>query len=301
MLKFNFIKTLTAGVALATAFYPQAWAVIKTGSACSDRCTYYYNTDTYELNIEKKATVSDETEVILSSVNGIIGNGGTLSNVTIGEGIVGMKSFAFSNLRTTVGSTITFPSTFKTDSGGLFGTMFDNIDVSAVSNTTITLSAHNNSEGTYNPNIIMKSDSDITFVVNRGSGVNISAYDTRYEYNIICRGDKDDCKNQVRNGYHGGQTLNDISYYTGLNEDGNWEVWSDEGKAVYADSTLQKLLSKYDFDGTQTGVYKYDGAGNLTAAFENGVSTYKRTSYTPAEAAKAVKKGNNNKVTLTFK
>ena len=61
------------------------------------------------------------------------------------------------------------------------------------------------------------------------------------------------------------------------------------------------LISIKDDDGNLLEENRYDGAGNLTASYKNGVATYRRTSYTPAEAAKAVKKGNNNKVTLTFK
>ena len=63
------------------------------------------------------------------------------------------------------------------------------------------------------------------------------------------------------------------------------------------------LIAEYDKDGNllSSYSYKFDGAGNLTAAYKNGIATYKKTLYTPAEAAAAIRKGNNNKVTLTFK
>ena len=95
--------------------------------------------------------------------------------------------------------------------------------------------------------------------------------------------------------------------YTAKDENNNvlGEYYADGSYRKNQYDTSGNLISsnKYDKDNNilESSVNKYDGAGNLTAAIENGVSTYKRTSYTPAEAAKAIKKGNNNTITLTFK
>ena len=59
---------------------------------------------------------------------------------------------------------------------------------------------------------------------------------------------------------------------------------------------MQKLLSKYDFDGNQTGLYEYDRGGNLVKAIENGVEIYRRRIYTPAEATAAVSGKNTFKL-----
>ena len=62
------------------------------------------------------------------------------------------------------------------------------------------------------------------------------------------------------------------------------------------------VIEEWAADGTSTKyAYFYDEGGNIVTSYKNGVATYKRTSYTPAEAAAAVKKGNHNRVTLTFK
>ena len=308
MTNIKFLKTLTAGFALATAIYPQAFAACPSGysrdsssglctkSACSGKCTYYYNDTTFDFEAKVNPGVAAGTPVIM---NQALNSDVNVHNATINEGITGSSAFLFGYGTGSSTGTLTLPSTYidNPDVTEFFNVGFGTIDASAVKNTDINISADGGSDVV--KTVIVSQNSNALVVFNR-------AYSTTdaYSINIVCKGDKRNCSSMAIVGsdyYSKNIKIGEISYYVGDDGNGNWEVWSDDGLALYADSTLQKPLGKYDFDGNQTGVYKYDGAGNLTASYENGVSTYKRTSYTPAEAAAAVKKGNNNKVTLTFK
>ncbi len=115
---------------------------------------------------------------------------------------------------------------------------------------------------------------------------------------IVCKGDMEICKAMLQDVKKDMPDIEaHLSYYTGLNKDGNWEVWSDEGQMIYEDASMQKPLVKYDFDGNQTGLYQYDSGGNLVKAVENGVTVYQRRIYTPTEATAAVQ---NNKNTFSI-
>ena len=79
---------------------------------------------------------------------------------------------------------------------------------------------------------------------------------------------------------------------------------TDEDGNYYERDSHGNITDIYHQDGTvEKGKYSYvyDGAGNITAIYKDGISTYKRTSYTPAEAAAATNRGNNNTITFTFK
>ena len=91
-----------------------------------------------------------------------------------------------------------------------------------------------------------------------------------------------------------------------LDENGKIYASVDENFAIvttYEYDTKGKLSFVHDANGNvlESYTYTYDGAGNITAAYKNGVIYTKKTLYTPAEAAAAVKEGKNNTVTLTFK
>ena len=60
-----------------------------------------------------------------------------------------------------------------------------------------------------------------------------------------------------------------------------------------------KVLGIYKADG---GVveYKYDKGGNLISIYDNGVATYRRRIYTPAEATAAVK-GDKNTFKIQYR
>ena len=308
MHNIKFLKTLTAGVALAMAIYPQAWAACPSGysrdsssglcvnsTACGGNCTYYYNDTTFDFEAKVNPNVAAGTPVLMDGEFK-----STMHNATIGEGITGFSKiyvFFYNPTDSQQGrGTLTLPSTFNDTSGdgrGLWTNAFATYDLSAMKNANLSIGLSSNYD------IIVKDDANLNIYKHCDNGY------CPPTVNIQCRGEQSECRKQLKNGsghdnWTDRTTIN-TSYYVGDDGNGNWEVWSDDGVAIYDDSTKQKLLSKYDMDGNQTGIYKYDGAGNLTAAYENGVSTYKRTSYTPAEAAAAVKKGNKNKVTLIFK
>ena len=280
---------------------------IKIQSSCSGKCTYYYDTTTHDVRFEKNADVPDGEEVVIPADiyrGGITGyqptdEGRTVRNVMIGEGITGMGKWAFA----TYGGyhmgdsdgTLTLPSTFKSDpdNRGGYGNEFWNvsfgtIDVSAVKNENLYFAS--DAASTAVRTIILDPNSNTSV----GIGGAYNEQNSDYTVNIICKGNKTKCDEKVRVGSK--ITKGTISYYEGEDGNGNWEVWSDDGKAIYADSSMQKLLSKYDFDGNQTGFYEYDRGGNLVKAIENGVEIYRRRIYTPAEATAAVSGKNTFKL-----
>ena len=288
---------------------------IKIQSSCSGKCTYYYDTTTHDVRFEKNANVPDGAEVVIpgGTYSSVTGWGNTqedrtIRNVTIGEGITGMGANLWAigsyggYIWGTSDSTLKLPSTYKyraTNAGNdveLWNVGFGTIDASAVKNTTIYIPINHNQNIVLDPN----------------SGVKIdyhSSYSSAGAINIICKGEKAKCQNMVTMDIgssrewkknHSGEEQVTTSYYEGDDGNGNWEVWSDEGKAVYADSSMQKLLSKYDFDGNQTGFYEYDRGGNLVKAIENGVEIYRRRIYTVAEATAAVN-GDKNTFKLMYR
>ncbi len=61
-----------------------------------------------------------------------------------------------------------------------------------------------------------------------------------------------------------------------------------------------KILGIYQRDGSKTE-YQYDAGGNLIKISENGVVTYRRRIYTPAEATAAVQKGGKNNFSIIYR
>ena len=268
-------------------------ASIQSRTGCSGKCTIYYNTESHDMLIEKNPAVSANEEVILeggaiSAAWDKFPNG--INNLTIGEGITGAEHWAIHPYWPAgvgnANSTITFPSTFKSsvDAGIDYFGSFGTVDMSAMENTSI---LYNTTQ---------------KLVLNPNSGLSVT-YDRPNALNVFCKGKESDCRNMITvnvNYAYRYITTNPpitISPYVGLNKDGNWEVWSDEGQMIYEDSSMQKPLAKYDFDGNQTGLYQYDAGGNLVKAVENGNVIYRRRIYTPAEATAAVQ---NNKNTFSI-
>ena len=73
---------------------------------------------------------------------------------------------------------------------------------------------------------------------------------------------------------------------------------SEDGNYVAKDG--DKILGIYQRDGSKTE-YQYDAGGNLISSYKNGIVTYRRRIYTPAEATAAVQKGGKNNFSLTFR
>jgi len=269
---------------------------IKTDTACDGSCTWVYDYDARSLTYQGTGTIKYSVRTY-----GI----GPIKDLTIGEGITGISqntpsTDTFPNIGAADGKLI-LPSTLRSVGGyTMTGLRFGTVEINS-DNVSFAHDALHFANGV-EANIIIKPGSNVRAGVNTFYGYGYGAGATLH---FMCKSSNAaDCGSGMTNAINsftnaGGSAS--VGLYEGNDGNGNWEVWSDDGVAIYDDSTKQKLLSKYDMDGNQTGIYKYDGAGNLTAAYENGVSTYKRTSYTPAEAAAAVKKGNKNKVTLIFK
>ena len=275
MKNFNLTKTFVSGLALTLASLPQAWCATNSGSACGGKCTWYYDTETKDLRVEKNADVGESEEVIISGYfSRSIAQ--TINNVTIGEGITGMMDSGYWPFCTYGGhsdgsasSTLKLPSTYKYTAGSgthFWNVGFGTIDASALKDTTLSLPT------AARQNIIIDANSNVR-IENYGSYGSVSP-----AINIICKGELTKCQSMLKTN----ATQVTAEYYKGYDSDGRIiEEWGPDGKTEYA--------------------YKLDGAGNLTAAYKNGIATYKRTSYTPAEAAAAANRGSNNTITFTFK
>ena len=290
----NLVKGLLSGWIVSMMFYSEVFAACPSGftrdsasglcskSACAGNCTYYYNDTTYDFEAKVNPGVAPGTPVLMDGEMSM-----AMHNATIGEGITGFaKSYVFFNMSAPSSGrgTMTYPSTFD-DPAFHEGTHTGNFaiyDLSAMKN------AHLNISSSSSYSVILSDDAHL----NIRERCPYSSCVSGKEINLVCKGNQADCRSQLKSFSVSPTT----SYYTGLDEDGNWEVWSDNGKAVYADSSMQKLLSKYDFDGNQTGLYKYDRGGNLIKAMENGVEVYRRRIYTPAEATVAVSGKNTFKL-----
>ena len=291
----NLVKGFLSGFILTVLSFSLANAEIKSAVSCSGKCTYYYDTVTHDMRWEKNKDVPDGEEVIIPQRTRYIVQGlgyNSINNLTIGEGITGLGENAFwSYGGVSTGnsnSTLVLPSTLKSnvgeDGGQAFHyVLFGTIDASALKDANMYIQASANLH-----TLIM--DENSNSIVTIGAGY--QEYPS--EVSVQCKGKLNNCMSQVKRASN--TTHLTPSYYVGPDENGNWEVWSDEGKAIYTDSSMQKPLSKYDFDGNQIGSYKYDAGGNLVAAVENGVEIYRRRIYTPAEATAAVSGKNTFKI-----
>ncbi len=273
---------------------------IKQQIACSGKCTYYYDTTTHDFWVNKNAGIADGVEVLMDSGLSYFVNK-NINNVTIGEGITGFARNSSGYIITSglngiaTDGVLTLPSTLgNTSRDFFFNTQFSTIDASAMKNVNIDFARDGK-----DVNIILSQDSNVHILISDAYGSTVP-----YAVNIICKGNKQKCDSQVKTGITWPNihniTKENITYYVGDDDNGNWEVWTDEGKMIYEDSSMQKLLAKYDFDGNQTGVYLYDKGGNLIKALENGVEVYRRRIYTPAEAASVVQ-NNKNKFSIIYR
>ena len=284
-------------------------AEIKSEVSCGGKCTYYYDTVTHDMRWEKNADVGADEEVILrgSSYN-IPGKYGLkdVNNLTIGEGITGLGydalwSYAGYSLGNS-NSTLVLPSTLKsnvatTGDQAIHYVLFGTIDASALKDADMYIQASSNLH-----TLIVDQNSSSVIKIGAGYG----SYPT--SVTIQCKGDKTKCQSQVQRVSN--TTTFTPEYYSGPDGNGNWEEWSDDGKAVYADSTKAKPLATYGFDGKQTASYNYnasglllsantydaegnvvgsynytyDAGGNLVSAYQNGKAVYLRKRYTIPEA-----------------
>ena len=311
----KFTKTLTAAVAISMALcesakaecprWPSEYTLDSSSgfcvkSECNGKCIIYYDAISQDMRIEKNPNVGQDEEVNLGlhMIEGL-----TINNLTIGEGITGSTRWVagYGTSAGNTNSTLTFPSTFKSDLSGGYNSPFWNvkfgtIDASALKDTTLHI-PHDSTDIT----IILAQDSNINVNVELAYGGSRGGY----LVDIICKGAKNKCDEQLSNS---GNVRGNISYYSGPDGNGNWEEWSDNGKAIYADSTKAKLLETYGFDGKQTasynysagglllsantydsegninGSYTYDAGGNLVSAYQNGKAVYLRKRYTIPEA-----------------
>ena len=109
MLKFNSIKTLTAGIALAMALYPQAWAeIVDSGSCGSGGCKFELD-DKGNLRIYGSGTVDDYFATPFNTSHPKLAT--DVKNVVVGKGITGLGRQAF---RSCSLESISLPNTLTT-------------------------------------------------------------------------------------------------------------------------------------------------------------------------------------------
>ena len=130
------------------------------------------------------------------------------------------------------------------------------------------------------------------------SGELIGAYNNWYDRKIAQSGyyDKATELNHLENGNYTAKDENDnISEVYYQNGDYTKNTYDRNGNLIFS--------GKYNKDDEiiQSSSNKYDAGGNLIAAYENGVVTYRRRIYTPAEATAAVQKGAKNTFSIIYR
>lgn len=282
MKNINFTKTLIAGVALALALYPQAKAEIITDTDCGSNCRWTYDTTTGELVFKGTGMLANPGSNATNQGAAVGRNlgykktledaGYTIKSLKIENGFSSIGDFFFTWAPLSTNK-ITIPESVRSFGfGATYSSAIREVicDSDNINLTTLSLAGVN------------------TLVINGSNNVRIAGSavtdgTNSISINILCRGNIDLCNNSAQN----------IKSYNSNNV-----VKMDYYKAYDKDN---RIIEEWDENGRHDYSYKFDGAGNLTASYKDGIATYRKASYTPAEAAAAVKKGNDNKVTLTFK
>ena len=274
---------------------------LKTGSDCDGKCQWFYDLQTHDLKIQPVPGATGDIEIkrTYGGSSWITwGEGGDIRNITIGEGITHIgytRIFPSSNLGKTASlgcdtCTLKLPSSMKSIGLQSIYGHFGTVEISA---EQLAMNGARWGAISCQPDVL---------ILKPGTTLSADFFtepnSQKHPQNLTvkCKGKFSECeatmKNVKKTIEKDGGTL-DLVYYAGLDEDGNWVEYSDDGLAVYTDSTKTKPLGTYDFDGNQTGLYQYDRGGNLIKAVENGVEIYRRRIYTPAEATAAVQDNKN--------
>ena len=143
-----------------------------------------------------------------------------------------------------------------------------------------------------------KNAEDGQLLVYNPSGELIGAYNNWYDRKIVQSGyyDKASELQHLENGtYTAKDENNNVLEVYYQNGDYTKNTYDKNGNLIFSgrynknDEIIQSLSNTYD------------AGGNLISAYENGVVTYRRRIYTPAEATAAVQKGAKNKFSIIYR
>ena len=293
----NSTKILLGEFVLAIATCPLVFACdegyteynkkcVLSGTDCNGNCMWYYDEDTNNLDILGSGIISNRYSQILP-------RGATINDVTIGEGIKGIKTVRA--IEDNGKGKLTLPKSMESlPYAVIFNTSFKTIEIKS---TKLNIGEAGLSD-TKLENLIFTPGKDITIAASAFNS--FGSYSNKI--NIYCKGIISECENQLGIALSPIKTTN-FYHYEGLNDKGNWEKYSDDGMEIFYDSEKKILLAKYDVKGNLLSSYTYNPDGSISIYDANGKLTGLKNarSITPAQAAALVKKGNNNTVTLTFK
>ncbi len=224
----------------------QAFAA-DTGS-CGKNCRYTYSNGTLIYTGTGPNNSGVITEINRSCCNDY-GLSGEIENIIIEEGITTIQTNGWGVVNGGNGKGyVKIPSTMTSLPLNAIGGFFETIEINS-KNLAVGDSAFKFRGD--DVKIILSGDADISF--DRYACYDNSHSNAIYpdKLTILCKGKPQECLEKFGHALDSMTGTISADYYKGLNEDGNWEVWSDSGKAVYADSSMQKLIAKYDFDGNQ--------------------------------------------------
>lgn len=279
MTNARFIKTLTAGLALALAIYPQVQAD-DTGS-CGTNCTYVYDSNTQTLTFSGTGTITGFYKA---------SDFGPVKTLIVGEGITRLQGnqILFRYFGDVENSKLVLPSTLTAlTTNTISDTKFKTIEMSTQNMTEISWPSIRN---TGLNNLVLTPGGNVAFP----SSIDISG-----TFNVQCKGAIEDCQKVLVNIPNKVLNLDHYKEYDGNNNlileytDTGYIRYDEEGNIIAKYDLSNNLQSSYTYnsDGS-TSVY--DASGKLT-----GLKNAK--SISPTQAAALVKKGNNNTVTLTVK
>ena len=300
MTNLKFIKTLTAGVVLSLALYPQAFAA-SSGDNCGTNCSWTLDDDgllnMFPTDSTKPASMNNLSNgtpwVDKASVKYVnMAYGFTsipdnafhtcknLTGINIPDSVTSLGVYAFE--RTNI-KNLTIPTSVTFVSRNIF--MF------ALSTETTTVSAENVDRINFAPHHDHDPVSFGTVICQGCTPEQAQSLENRL--NLV---DATHSSTQIREtDSQGNIVIKDIygAYIGGFDKEGNRIDFDSNGN----------VIARYDENNNIISSYLYNSDGSIEIYDANGKLTGLKNarSITPAQAAALVKKGNHNRVTLTFK
>ena len=145
-------------------------------------------------------------------------------------------------------------------------------------------------------------ESRVTFIVNSNGDVLArkpswsAEIDETYQYTDTGKALRYNTSGELLGAYE-----DPIQAFVAAGRFGNNSLTDTNGNFVDYDEKGNILGVYYANGEVDSYKYNYDKGGNLISSYKNGIVTYRRRIYTPAEATAAVQKGSKNNFSLTFR